>query len=260
MFWLFSLADSIANNLQFKPFFFNISLDVLYFLNIFLMMDEHSEHHSEHHAEHHGIPEIPKVDFKNVNAGSLKGGFGDILEVLKLNKHRIEQLGNRDSEGIGLALVYLGIGAIAAPLGGWILGYNIPYFGTIHNGVGNALISAVVAVVMAFIGLYVTSLVAEKFFQGHGKFPQYFRVMGYAYLLNIIGFLTIVPVLSMLASLWLLVVNFFALTVVHKLNNTNAALTLVVTIVVFVVLGSVVAALGLMSAGGFSGSSFSLSY
>ena len=48
------------------------------------MMDEHQQHHSNTHHEHkphEGMPEIPKIDMKNVNADSLKGGFGDIIEI-----------------------------------------------------------------------------------------------------------------------------------------------------------------------------------
>ncbi len=158
------------------------------------MMEDHNSEHStpEHKAEHHtstkvDMPPIPKVDFKNVNADSLKGGFSDVIEIIKLNKGAMDKVAHRDAEGINIALIYLAIGAVAAPLGSWILGYSLLGV-TIHSGIVGTIIQAVFAVVMAAVVLYITNLVAEKMFQGHAKFPQYFRVMGYAYLLNVVGF------------------------------------------------------------------------
>jgi len=201
------------------------------------MDDHHSDSHTEHKTTHsNSMPEIPKVDMKNVNADALKGGFGDVISILKLDKTVMAKVAGRDSEGISIALVYLAVGAIAAPLGGLILGF----YG-FHTGIVYALVTAVLAVVMAALNLYVTSMVAEKMFKGTGKFPQYFRVMGYASLVNVLGFLTIVPVLSTVASLFVfLVVNYFALTIVHKLNQTNAILTMIVSVVVFFVLAAII--------------------
>ena len=210
------------------------------------MMDDH---HSDHKPSHsNSMPEMPKVDMKNVNADALKGGFGDVINIIKLDKNAMGKVAGRDAEGISIALVYLAVGAIAASLGGMILGY----YGY-HTGIVAGIVGAVLAVVMGFLVYYITSLVAEKMFKGEAKFPQYFRVMGYASLLNVVGFLTIVPFLSTLASIWLLVINYFALTTVHKLNSTNAVLTLIVTIVVFVLLTvlitSLLATLGLAAIG-----------
>lgn len=223
--------------------------------------EHHTEHKPEHHAEHshNAMPEIPKVDMKNVNADALKGGFGDILNILKLDKGAMEKVAHRDSEGISLALVYMAIGAVAMPLGGAILGYSSFFGVTNRNSIVNALITAVLAIVMVAVVLYITSYVAEKMFQGKAKFPQYFRVMGYAYLLNVLGFLTIVPVLGMLANLWLLVVNYMVLTTIHKLNSTNAVLTIIVTVVAVIVLGAVIGAFGFTTMGGIGGGMMGLS-
>jgi len=231
-----------------------------------MMEEHHAPHHSpehkpEHHTEHKShemIPEVPKVDFKNVNPDSLKGGFGDILEILKLNKTAMEKVAHREGEGISLALVYLAVGAIGAPLGGAILGYT--FLGvTVRTPIVNALIGAVLAIVMGALVFYVTSMVAEKMFHGSAKFPQYFRVMGYASLISVVGFLTILPILSTIAAIWLLVVNYMALTHVHKLNSTNAVLSIIVTIVVFIALTAVVAGLGLTAAGVGTGTAITLS-
>ncbi len=249
MFWL--NRDVFLRELCCNPGWILLQWGMFYPLILFSMMEEHQTHHSpEHHSEpkpHNSMPEIPKVDFKNVSPDSLKGGFGDIIEILKMNKAAMEKVAHRDAEGISLALVYLAVGALGAPLGGAILGYT--FFGvTVRTPIVNALIGAVLAVVMGALVFYITNMVAEKMFHGQGKFPQYFRVMGYASLINIVGFLTVLPILSTIASIWVLVVNYQALTNVHKLNSTNAVLTIIVTIVAFIALTAVIAGLGLTGA------------
>lgn len=220
--------------------------------------EHHTAHHPEHHAAKHDMPEIPKVDFKNVNANALKGGFADVLAILKLDKAAMERVAGRESEGISMALVYLAIGSIASAIGGIVLGYT--FLGsTIRTPLVSGLIGAVISIVMAAVVIYVTNLVAEKLFKGKGKFPAFFRVLGYASLIKVVGILTIVPLLSTIAGIWLLVVNYMALTVVHKLDTTNAVLTIIVTVVAMVVLGYLIAAVGLSAVMGGGGMGFSLS-
>jgi len=107
------------------------------------------------------------------------------------------------------------------------------------------VIGAVVGSVIAAVVLYVTNMIAIQVFKGKGKFPSYFRVMGYASLINVIGFVTMVPFLSAIAGIWLLVINYKTLMSVHKLDSTNAILTIVLTVVAFFVLTYLVGMLGL---------------
>ena len=219
---------------------------------------EHNAHHAEHKPHHSQMPEIPKVDFKGVNVGSITGGFNDVIEILKLNKTVIDKVAGRDGEGIAVALIYLLIGALAVPLGAMILGISVPFIGTIRIGVVPALQSALGSAIMFCVSLYVTNLVAEKMFQGHAKFPQYFRVMGYAALVNVIGFITPVMALSLVAGVWWMVVNYVVLNHVHKLSSQNAALTIVVMLVVLYILNAVLTSFGFGSMSLGSSLSFSL--
>lgn len=222
--------------------------------------EHQGKHHNPGHKPKHEMPEIPKIDFKNINAAALKSGFADVLAILKLDKAAMEKVAMRDGEGISMALVYLAIGAVAPALGGVILGYT--FLGaTIRTDIVPGLIGALVSLVMAAVVIYVTSLVAEKLFKGKGKFPEFFRVLGYASLIKVVGFLTIIPLLGTIAAIWLLVVSYMALTVVHKLDSTNAVLTIIVTIVAMVLLAYVLAAAGLSAVGmgGYGGLGFSLS-
>ncbi len=221
------------------------------------MMDEHhSDHQTDHKPAHNSMPEIPKVDMKNVNVGNLKGGFGDIIEILKLNKAVMAKVAGRDSEGISLALVYFAVGTIVASLGPAVFGIPLPIVGLIRIGFVSSLIGGVVAAVLGVIGLFLTNWVAESMFKGSGKFPQFFRVLGYASLLRVVEFFTIIPFLSLIVGVWLLVILYNTLTEIHKLSSTNAVLTLLVAAVLAIVIGYILTMLGLGAPGI---SSFSLS-
>jgi hypothetical protein len=228
--------------------------------------ESHSTHHQAHHTTHaggsplQGLPEIPKVDFAAVTPDKMKGGIADVLEILKMNKAKIDAVGGRDGEGITMALIYMAVGLLGAPLGGAIIGYTFLKM-TVRTPILSALISWVVAVAIGFIGLYITNLVAERLFKGKGKFGQYFRVMGYASFASVLGFLTFIPIVGSLAVLWVnLVINYLALKQVHKLDNTNAILAMIVSFVITMILAFVVASVGLGAAmgggmmGGFGGS------
>ena len=227
----------------------------------------HHETHAPHHEAHnplHGMPGIPKVDLKGVTPDALKGGFSDVIEILKLNRSKIDAVAARESEGITMALIYLAIGSFGAPLGGAILGYNVLGV-TFRTPPLNALIGGVIATVMAALVIYITSLVAERLFKGKGKFPQFFRVMGYAYLVSVVGIVTMLPFLGSIAGIWVLVVDFVALQQVHKLDATNSVLTIIVTIVAFVLLTFLIASLGMSAMmggmmGGLGGSPVSINY
>ncbi len=215
---------------------------------------KHEEHHGAHHEEHaahhaghnplQGMPEIPKVNLKGVTPAALKGGFMDVVEILKMNKAKMETVAGREAEGINMALVYLAIGSIAAPIGGMIFGYGFGNL-TYRTPVVNGLIGAVISIVMAAVFIYVTNLVAVRLFKGKGNFPAFFRVMGYASLINVVSILTIVSLLGAVAGIWLLVVYFFALQVVHKLDATNTVLTIIVSVVVMAIIGYLLALIGL---------------
>jgi hypothetical protein len=213
---------------------------------------EHHEQHAHHEAAHGSSHGIPNVDFKKVSGAALKGGFSDVIEILKLNRSRINAVAGRESEGFGIAMIYLFIGSLGAPLGTAIIGYSIlgtritmPFF--------DAVFGAVVTAFAVMLTLYVTNLVAQRLFKGKGAFPQFFRVMGYAYLLNIVAFLTFVPFLGVLVSLYLLVVTFITLKEIHKMDDTNAVLTILVTfgaaLVISYLLGAFGLSTGIMGAG-----------
>ncbi len=188
--------------------------------------------------------EIPKIDMKDVDFG---GAFKQFVEILKLNKKAIESVAG-NAKGGAAAVVFLVAGAIAAPLGSLIFGYkfmNVVY----RPEIVHVLIQAVLAAAMAVAVIFVTTIVANKLFKGKGSFADYFRVMGLAYGLNVLvlaGYAvpSLAPLIGLVVGVWGLVITFYALQLIFKLDNTNVILTIIVTIVAMVVLSGIVASLG----------------
>jgi len=216
---------------------------------------------TEHHNSNKLFSDIPKVDFKNVNFKTLQNGLKDILEILRINKKKIDEVANRESEGVGLALVYFIIGTLGAPLGGAIIGYS--FLGVSYRtSIWTALIEMVIAVLVGILGIYILNLVAKMLFHGKGEFSKFLRVMGYASLLNFVGFLTVAPFLKNVVMIWMLVVQFFALREIHKLDNTKTVLTIiaatVLSVLIVALLDATLGAALLPGVGGFGSITTSL--
>lgn len=218
---------------------------------------ESGTHKEAHHEAHSGqshkadagnffkdLPPMPKIDFKSVNLKNLQNGLGDIFEMVKMNKAKMHEVAGREHEGVGVALVYLLITELVAAFGPVVFGYQIPLLGSIHMSWDRALLNFVLQAVVSVVGIYFVQWVAQKF-GGKGSFTGYFRVMGYLSVLGIFGFLTFLPIIGMLAGLWMLVLAFVALKEIHQLSNEKTVFTLVVAAVVLVVISTILGSFGM---------------
>lgn len=215
------------------------------------------------HKSHDESMELPKIDMKDMDFGN---AFQKFIKIVKLDKKAIESV-SKDNKGGTAAAVFLAVGAIAAPLGSLVFGYR--FFNTIvRPDIGSSLIGALLAIVMAALTLFVTSVVAVKLFKGHGSFAEFFRVAGLAYGLNVLNFVGfLVPALGMIlglvVSIWLLVISYVTIKMIYKLDDANTVLTMIVTVIVFLLLGGIIASLGVggvMSGMGGGVPSMSLTY
>jgi hypothetical protein len=189
--------------------------------------------------------EIPPIDLKKVNKKELQAGISDVIGILKLDKTRINAVADRESEGINIALVYIFAASVVASVGQVLFMYS--NLGSAFGGVLlRALVGGVIMGVMSALVIYVSHMVAARLFKGKSSLPRYFRVMGYASLIGVLGFIS---ALGGLASIYLLVVNFMVLQELHKLDTTNAVLVILVTIGVFMVLSYILGMFGLYSFG-----------
>lgn len=218
---------------------------------------ESGTHKEAHHEAHSGqshkadagnffkdLPPMPKIDFKSVNLKNLQNGLGDIFEMVKMNKAKMHEVAGRESEGVGVALVYLLVAELVASLGPVVFGIQIPLLGSFHMPLGQALLNFVLQAVCSVVGLYFVQWIALKF-GGKGSFEGYFRVMGYLSVLSIFGFLTFLPIIGMLAGLWMLVLAFIALKEIHQLSNEKTVFTFVIAFVVIFVISAILGSFGM---------------
>jgi len=195
---------------------------------------------------------VPKMDMKDVNIGN---AFQQFVGIMKLDKKVIQSV-SASPKGFTVAALFLLVGVSAGPIMQAIFGYN--FLGiVVHPSISATIVSIVIALAMAVVGIFVTTLVATKMFNGKGTFAQYFNVVGLAYGLQVVTVVsTILPGFTMLVAfalaIWGLVVGYVVVKEVFKLDNANTVLTLIVTfisiLVVSAVLASVFLAMGLSSA------------
>jgi hypothetical protein len=101
-----------------------------------------------------------------------------------------------------------------------------------------SIVMGIMQVVMTVVGIYVLSYVAKRFFKGHATHDHFFRVVSYG---MIVMWLSILPQISIISSLWSLVLLFVILKAVHKLTTGGAIGTIIVGILVMWIISAVTA-------------------
>ncbi len=190
---------------------------------------------------------MPKICGKDFNFSK---ALKDLVGVLKLDKKVIDEVAN-DVKGGFNALVFLIVGAIAGPLGFLLFGLDFGFM-TWRPDVGSQLIAMVLMIALNLFFIFVVSFVSVKFFKGKGTFAQFFRVIGLVGGLNV--FMFIVPLMMSLGSLislvvgiWALVASYVTLKTVFKMDDTNTILTIIVSVVVYVVVMFILMRFGIMN-------------
>jgi len=143
------------------------------------------------------------------------------------------------------ALLILIVAALASALG-------MQFFGGIFApGLVASIGMMIYQVISSVIGIFVLSFVAKSIFKGTAKHDAFFRVMAFA---MIISWVTIVPLLGIIAALWGLALVFVVLKAVHKLTTGGALGAMLVSIIAFallsLILSPALAFLGINSYGG----------
>ncbi len=206
---------------------------------------------------------FPSFNFSKLD---FAGQFKKMMDVLMFKNGAIEALAS-DSSANAVALIFMIIGALVGPIVYSLVGVN--FLGVVvRPDLVSSLVNGLFTAAISFVALYITCWVAVKQFKGHGTFEAYFRVMATLYLVNVLSALIyIVPVLGGLISialgLVLLVIEYKTLQAVFKLDNTNAVLTIVVTILVIFALSALIGMLGIGAAAtsaGITSSRVNISY
>lgn len=116
--------------------------------------------------------------------------------------------------------------------------------------IGAGIGIAVMQVIMIVIGIYIMSIVANKLFDGTANNEAFFRVSSYAI---IIQWLTLIPVLDIIAWLWGLILFIIILRTVQKLSVGGVVGTLIVGVIIMamvsMILTPIFATFGIMNTG-----------
>lgn len=176
-----------------------------------------------------------------------------MLRAAKLDKAFYEEVEHDTSYNQdALAVVVLAAlaGGIGSFLGSLFMGSNI------LTAIGSLIFGVVVAIAAYYVWVFVAQYVGTRFFKGQGDFGEVQRTFGFAYAPQVLNVLSFIPcvgwVLPLVTWLWSLATGFVAIRQSLDQDDTNAALTMVVSFVVVLVfsliLGLIGGALGLAGA------------
>jgi hypothetical protein len=111
---------------------------------------------------------------------------------------------------------------------------------------GFSLVSAIIAIVLAFVAYLVTSYIVfyigTKFFEGEATYGEMRRTLGYAYAAN---FISIIPCIGILAIPWSIATYFIATREGLDVDNGKAALTVIISWAVWLVIAIILGVLGI---------------
>ncbi len=186
-------------------------------------------------------------DIKSLKKEHMISELKTAFDVISLKKEVMTHVAS-DVQKTKFGYYIIVIAAIASFLGTQLFSWYKP-------SIVGGLITMVIQAVMMVVGLYVVSYVAKKFFKGAATHDQFFRVGAYS---MILGWAYIHPTIGMLAGIWGIVVSFVVLKTVHKLSTGGVIGTWIVTVVLYMVVGALIAMLGLggLMGGGMAAKSF----
>lgn len=187
--------------------------------------------------------------------------WNGMLRAMRLDKDFFEEVEHDTSynqDALWVVIIVSIIGAIGSFLGSLFLGRSI------GSAIGGMIVSLILAIAGYFIWVFVAHWIGTALFKGTGDRGEVQRAFGFAYSPQVLNILSFIPcvggLISLAAWIWSVVAGFIAIRQSLDQDNTNAALTVIVSaIVVFVitaVISGIFAAMGLGVAavsGAFSG-------
>lgn len=174
------------------------------------------------------------------------------VEIVKLKTGVMTEVA-ADEKGNVPAGAFIVLAALAMAFNQYLFPYE--FMGIAYRpGLDTVVVQAILYVIFSVVGIFVLGFVAQKLFKGKAKPCEFFRVCGYA---SLLGVACLIPMVGILAVLWMLVVYFKLLKNVQKLDDGSAVGALVVAIIALVVIGGIYGIVfgGLMM-GGMMGYSF----
>jgi hypothetical protein len=168
------------------------------------------------------------MDFNRIISG--------MIRAARLDKDFYEEL-ERDTSYDQDALIVVIIAALAGAVGAFI-GQLIA--GKIGAAIGMFVLQAVLGVAGYYLWVYIAHRIGTSLFKGTGEVGEVRRAYGFAYTPQVLNILSFIPclnvVIGIVAWIWSIATGFVAIRQSLDQDNTNAALTVIVSaIVVFVI-------------------------
>lgn len=156
-------------------------------------------------------------------------------------------------------LVLLIIGAILRAIVAY-LGLTVADEGSaafnlgMSGGIGAFVGALIIAFIAGIIGLLLWSVflhVGAKVMSGRGDFADSFKSAVYAQTPSLL--LGWIPIISILFTIWSIVLLFFGVRELHDLDTMKAVIAIVIAVVLYIVVIAILALLGLAFIGGIAG-------
>lgn len=192
-------------------------------------MEEHKQPHNkpefQDEMKHH-LGDAVKTfeDMGHPGKLNLAIEFKNAIEIIKLNTAKIHSVSENKKSSLG-AIIFILISIIVVNLGNYFVYFR---FGMHTTAINSLLTTAVITFISLIISIFAYDFIGSYFFKGKKSFSELFRVLGYGYLITVI---VIIPILTVIASIWYLIITYKTLVNVKKLNPTNAVLTILLGIV-----------------------------
>ncbi len=162
--------------------------------------------------------------------------FSGMIRAARLDKDFYEEV-ERDTSYDQDALMVVIIAAVAGALGA-LIGQLIA--GRLLAAIGMAIVQAVLGVAGYYLWVFIAHWVGTKWFKGTGDVGEVRRAFGFAYAPQVLNVLSFIPclnvVIGIVAWVWSIATGFVAIRQSLDQDNTNAALTVIVSaVVVFII-------------------------
>jgi hypothetical protein len=176
-----------------------------------------------------------------------------MLRAIRLDKTFFEEVEHDTSynqDALGVVLLVAVIGSIGSFLGALISGAGA------LAAIGGLIVGLLLAIAGYYLWVFVAHWIGTSFFKGTGDRGEVQRALGFAYapqVLNVLSFIPCVGVIIALAAwIWSIAAAFVAIRQSLDQDDTNAALTVIISgiavmIVVFVI-SAIFAAIGIGAA------------
>ena len=183
-----------------------------------------------------------------------------MIRAARLDKDFYEEV-EHDTSYTQDALIVVVLVSLLGALGSFL---GLLFTGHLGAAIGAFIYRAVIVVAGYYLWVFVAQYIGTRFFKGTGDFGEVQRAFGFAYAPQALNLLAAIPcvgwLISIVAWIWSIATGFIAIRQSLDQDDTNAALTVIISgVVVFLItllIGIILGGLGFAGAaltGAFSG-------